>query len=60
MDVGTFLVADAQSAELVYQSKGPLHNPAPSAEATAELGVPHRLQGRMLRSRRLCRIDAAS
>jgi hypothetical protein len=42
MDVGTFLVADTQSAKLVWPGKRPLHNPALIAEATAELGVPHR------------------
>jgi len=44
MDIGSLLVADAQPAKLVQPGKAPLHNPAPSAEATAMFRVAHRKQ----------------
>ena len=44
MDVGTFLVADAQSAKLVQPGKAPFHDPSPSTEAAAVLCVAHRKQ----------------
>ena len=42
MDIGSLLVADAQSTELVEPGKAPLHDPAPSAQSAAVLGVTHR------------------
>ena len=39
MDVGSFLVANAQSPKLVQPSERPLHDPAPSAQSTAMFGV---------------------
>jgi hypothetical protein len=44
LDVGTFLVADTQSAKLVEPGKAPLYHPSPSAKSTAVLGIPHREQ----------------
>lgn len=44
MDVGTLLIADAQSAKLVEPGKGSLHDPSPSTEATAVFGLAHREQ----------------
>lgn len=44
MDVGTFLVADTQSAKLVQPGKGPFHNPSPTPEAAAMFSVTHRKQ----------------
>jgi hypothetical protein len=41
MDVGTLLVTDAQSAELVEPGKGSLHDPSPSTEPTAMFGFSH-------------------
>jgi len=45
MDVASFVVPDSQPTKLVEPSKATLHNPSPSAEATAVLGVAHREQG---------------
>jgi hypothetical protein len=39
MDVRSFLITDAQSPKLVEPSERPLHDPAPSAEPAAMLGV---------------------
>ena len=39
MDVGPLLIANAQAAKLVEPSKAPLHDPPPSAQSTAVLGV---------------------
>ena len=39
MDIGSFLVADAQSAKLIEPSKGPLHDPPPPAQSAAVFGV---------------------
>jgi hypothetical protein len=44
MDIGTFLVSDAQSAKLVQPGKASFHDPAPLAEATAVLRVARRQQ----------------
>lgn len=40
MDIGSLLVADAQSAKLVEPRKGPLHDPSPPAQPAAVLSVP--------------------
>ena len=34
MDVGPFVVADAEASELIEPGKRPLHDPAPPTEAT--------------------------
>ena len=39
MDIGSLLIADAQSAKLVEPGKAPLDDPAPSAQTAAVLGV---------------------
>ncbi len=39
MDVGAFLVANAQAAELVEPSERALHRPAPSSQSVAVLSV---------------------
>jgi hypothetical protein len=39
MNVGAFLITNAQSPKLIEPSEGPLHNPAPSTESTAMFGV---------------------
>lgn len=39
MDVGSFLIADAQSPKLIEPGKGPLDDPAPSAQSTSMFGV---------------------
>lgn len=41
MNVGTLLVADAQSAELIEPGKGSLHDPSPSTKPTAVFGPSH-------------------
>jgi len=45
MDVGAFLVSDAQPAILVEPSKASLDNPAPSTQSTAMFGVTLCYQG---------------
>ncbi len=45
MDIGSFLVANAQSAELVEPGKTPLDDPAPSSQSAAMLGVALGKQG---------------
>ena len=42
MDVGPFVVADAQAAKLIQPRKRPLHDPALAAQTTAMLGAAHR------------------
>jgi len=44
MDVGSFLVANTQSAKLIQPSEGPFHYPPPSTQSTAMLSVTHRQQ----------------
>jgi hypothetical protein len=44
MDVGTLLMASAQSARLVEPGEGSLHDPSPPTETTAVFGVAHREQ----------------
>jgi len=44
MDVGTLLIADAQSARLVEPGEGSLHDPSPPTKTTAVFGVAHREQ----------------
>jgi len=44
VDVGSLLVADAQSAKLVEPRKAPLNDPTPSAQSTTVLGVALREQ----------------
>lgn len=39
MDVGSFLIADAQSPKLIEPSEGPFHDPPPSAQSATVLGV---------------------
>jgi len=39
MDVGSLLVADAQSAKLVEPGEAPLDNPAPSTQPATMFGV---------------------
>ncbi len=39
MDIGPFLVADAQSAELTQPGKGAFYHPPPSAQSATVLGV---------------------
>jgi hypothetical protein len=39
MDIGSLLVADAQSTELVEPRKGSFHYPAPSAQSASMFGV---------------------
>ena len=42
MNVRPLFVANAQSSELIQPSERPLHDPAPSAQATAMFGVSFR------------------
>jgi hypothetical protein len=44
VDVGAFLIADAQPTKLVQPGKSSFHDPSPSAKSTAVLGIPHREQ----------------
>jgi hypothetical protein len=61
MDISSLLVADVQSAKLIEPSKRPLHDPPPSAQSTAMLGVTLCQQkGTICRSRRPWRIACAS
>jgi hypothetical protein len=39
MNVGSFLITDAQSAKLIEPSERPLDDPAPSAQSAAVFGV---------------------
>jgi hypothetical protein len=39
MDVGTLLIANAQSTKLIQPSKGPFHHPATSPQSAAVFGV---------------------
>jgi hypothetical protein len=39
MDVGSFLITDAQSPKLIEPSERPLDDPAPSAQSAAVFGV---------------------
>jgi hypothetical protein len=39
MNVGSFLITDAQSAKLIEPSEGPLDYPSPSPKPTAMFGV---------------------
>ena len=39
MNVGPFLVANAQPPELIQPSERPFHHPSPSTESTAVFGV---------------------
>jgi hypothetical protein len=45
MDVGSFLISDAQSPKLIEPSERPLHDPSPSAQSTAIFGVTLGKQG---------------
>ena len=42
MNVGSFLITDAQSPKLIEPSERPLHDPAPSAQTAAMFGVAFR------------------
>ena len=44
VDVGPFVVTDAQTAELIQPRKRPLDNPAPPPQAAAVFGAAHRQQ----------------
>jgi hypothetical protein len=44
VDVGPFVVADAQTAELIQPGERPLDDPAPPPQAAAVLGATHRQQ----------------
>lgn len=44
MNVGSLLVAHAQSSKLVEPGEAPLYNPAPTAEASTVLRIAHREQ----------------
>jgi hypothetical protein len=39
MNVGSFLITDAQSAKLIEPCEGPFHHPAPSPQSAAMSGV---------------------
>jgi len=39
MDVGSFLITDAQSPKLIEPSERPLDDPTPSAQSTSMFGV---------------------
>ena len=45
MDVGPFVVADAEASELIEPGEGVLHDPAPATHATPMLGAAHGQQG---------------
>ena len=45
MNVSPFFIANAQPPELIEPCEGSLHNPAPSAQSTAVLGVALREPG---------------
>jgi hypothetical protein len=44
VNVGPFVVADAQAAKLIQPGKCPFDDPTPAPEATARLGAAHRDQ----------------
>ncbi len=44
VDVGSFLVTNAQAAEPVQPGESPFHYPRPSAQSTAVIGVTHHEQ----------------
>ena len=39
MNVGSFLIADAQSPKLIESGERPLHDPTPSAQAASMFGA---------------------
>jgi hypothetical protein len=39
MDIGSLLVADAQSAKLIQPSESSFHHPSPSAQSASMFGV---------------------
>jgi hypothetical protein len=39
VNVGTLFVPNAQAPEMIQPSEGPLHDPAPSPQSAAMLGI---------------------